>query len=118
MPLSQVSSKKQSMQSLPGRTKAFAVYRSSHPEVFLVKGILKICSKFTKEHPCRSVISIKLQGNFIEITHSHRCSLVNLLHIPRTFFSKNTFGWLLLFIYVACVAAWVYEVLLVMGYDV
>ena len=34
--------------------------RSSHPEVFLKKGVLKICSKFTGEHPCRSVISIKL----------------------------------------------------------
>ena len=32
-------------------------YRSSHPEVFLVKGVLKIFSKFTGEHPCRSVIS-------------------------------------------------------------
>ena len=26
--------------------------RSSHPEVFLKKGILKILSKFTGEHPC------------------------------------------------------------------
>ena len=32
--------------------------RSSHPEVFLGKGVLKICSKFTGEHPCRSGISI------------------------------------------------------------
>ena len=28
--------------------------------MFLGKGILKIYSKFTREHPCRSVISIKL----------------------------------------------------------
>ena len=28
--------------------------------MFLVKGVLKICSKFIGEHPCRSVISIKL----------------------------------------------------------
>ena len=35
--------------------------RSSPPEVFLGKGVLKICSKFTGEHPCRTVISIKLQ---------------------------------------------------------
>ena len=34
-------------------------HRSSHPEVFLRKGVLKTCSKFTGEHPCRSVISIK-----------------------------------------------------------
>ena len=29
--------------------------------MFLRKGILKICSKFTGEHPCRSVISKKLE---------------------------------------------------------
>ena len=29
------------------------LYRSSHPEVFLEKGVLKICIKFTGEHPCR-----------------------------------------------------------------
>ena len=28
--------------------------RSSHLEVFLGKGVLKICSKFTGEYPCRS----------------------------------------------------------------
>ena len=33
---------------------------SSHPEAFLRKSVLKICSKFTGEHPCRSAISIKL----------------------------------------------------------
>ena len=33
---------------------------SSHPEVFLRKSVLKICNKFTGEHPGRSVISIKL----------------------------------------------------------
>ena len=36
------------------------VYSSSHPEVFLGKSVLKIHSKFTEEHPCRSAISIKL----------------------------------------------------------
>ena len=41
-----------------------AMFRSSPPEVFLGKGLLKICSKFTGEHPCRSVISIKLQSKF------------------------------------------------------
>ena len=34
--------------------------RSSRPEVFLEKDALKICSRFTGEHPCRSVISVKL----------------------------------------------------------
>ena len=48
------------------------------------RGILKICSKFTGEHPYRSVISIKM------------------LHIFRTPFYKNTYGGLLLQIYCTC----------------
>ena len=35
-------------------------FRSMHPEVFLGKGVLRICSKFTGEHSCQSAISIKL----------------------------------------------------------
>ena len=36
-----------------------------HPSRFVLrKGFLKICSKFTGEHSCGSVISIKLQSNF------------------------------------------------------
>ena len=73
-----------------------AVFRSSHPGVFLVKGVLKIYNKFTGEHPRRSAISIKLLCNFIEITLQHGCSPVNLLYICRTTFTKNTSGWLLL----------------------
>ena len=74
----------------------FNQYRSSHPEVFLGKGVLKICGKFTGEHPCRIVISIKLLCNFIEIELQHGCSPINLLPILRTPFPKNTFGGLLL----------------------
>ena len=79
------------------------IYTSSHPKVFLGKGVLKICSKFTGEHPCRGVISIKLHSifkpHFIKTTLRHGCFPVNLgvfLHIFRTHFSRNTFGWLLL----------------------
>ena len=64
--------------------------------MFLGKGVLKICTKFTGEHPCRSVVSIKLQSNSIETTPRHGCSPVNLLHILRTLFPKNTTGRLLL----------------------
>ena len=67
-------------------------FRSSHPEMFLGKGVRKISIKFTGEHPCRSVILIKLLCNFIEITIRHGCSPVNLLHIFRTLFLKNTSG--------------------------
>ena len=34
--------------------------------------------------------------NFIEIALRHGCSPVNLLHVFKTLFSKNTSGWLLL----------------------
>ena len=54
-----------------------------------------MCSS-TGEHPCQSAISINLQINFIEITLRHVCSPVNLLHIFRTPFSKNTSGRILL----------------------
>ena len=57
-----------------------ATYRSSHPEVFLRKGVLKIYSKFTREHPCRSVISIKL--------------------LWATDF-RNTYGWMLLYLHIS-----------------
>ena len=39
---------------------SWTIYRSSRPEVFLRKVLLKIYSKFIGEHPCRSMISIKL----------------------------------------------------------
>ena len=73
------------------------MYRRSYPQVFLGRGILKICCKFTGQHPCRSVNSIKFQINFIEIAFHHWCSTVNMLHIFfRTPFPKNTSGRLLL----------------------
>ena len=53
--------------------------------MFLRKVVLKICRKFTGEHPCRS-----------EITLRHGCSPVNFLHIFIIYFPKNTSGWLLL----------------------
>ena len=65
-------------------------------EMFFGKSVLKICSRFTKEHPCRSVISIHLQSIFIEITLWHGCSPANLLHIFRIPFTKNTSERLLL----------------------
>ena len=39
--------------------KCSSEYWSSPPEEFLRKGVLKICSKFTRKHPCWSEISIK-----------------------------------------------------------
>ena len=36
------------------------ISRSNPPEVFLWKGVLNICRKFTEKHACRSIILIKL----------------------------------------------------------
>ena len=66
--------------------------RSRHPEMFLRKDVLKICSKLTREHQSMS----KLLCNFIEIALRHGCSPLNLLHIFRIPFPKNTAVWLLL----------------------
>ena len=40
----------------PKAKKKVVSVRSNPPEVFLGKSILKLCIKFTGEHPCRSVI--------------------------------------------------------------
>ena len=56
------------------------------------KTCLKTSSKFTAEYPCRSLISIKLRWNFIEIALRNECSPVNLLHVFRTPLYKNTYG--------------------------
>ena len=63
---------------------------------FVGKADLKICSKFTGERPCRSVTSINLQSNLIEITLWQGFSPVILLHILRTLYYKNLSGGLLL----------------------
>ena len=52
--------------------------------------------KHAGEHPCRSVISIKLLRNFIEIRLWHGCSPVNLLYILGTHFPRKTSELLLL----------------------
>ena len=70
--------------------------RNIPPEVFFEKDALKRCGKFTSEQSCPSVISIKPLCNFIEITLRHGCSPVNLLHIFRIPFYKNSSGGMLL----------------------
>ena len=45
------------------------------------------------------VVSIKLQSNFIEPSPRYGCSPVNLLHIFRIRFLKNTSGRLLLYLW-------------------
>ena len=83
---------------LLGLKERLNIFRSSRPEVFLRKGVLKIYSNFTGEHPCRSAISIKLLCNFIEIALRYGCSPVKMLYIFRTPFPKNTSEPLLLMV--------------------
>ena len=66
--------------------------------MFLGKGVLKICWKFTGEHPCRNAISVELQSNIIEIALRHGCSPVKLLYIFRTPSLNNISERLLLYI--------------------
>ena len=56
--------------------------------MLLRKGVLKIYSKFTREHPWRSVILIKLQSSFIEITRRYGCSPAYFLA-----YFQNTFSY-------------------------
>ena len=42
----------------------FNIYRSSHQEVFSKKGVLRIFSQFTVEHPWKSVTSTLLKSHF------------------------------------------------------
>ena len=79
-------SQSQPSKSLVTKTTQFQLVKirpnkSSRPEVFLGKVLLKICSKFQENIPRRNVISIKLICNQIEIALRHGCFSVNLLRI-------------------------------------
>ena len=63
--------------------------RSSPPEVLSSKGVLKMYSKFTEGHPCRSVISINLLCKLTEIVFRHGCLPVNLLQIFQNTFLQE-----------------------------
>ena len=57
------------------------------------------------------MISIKLESNFFDIALRHGCSPVNLLHIFRTSFPRNSSGWLLLiFMTSPCSNYWCHQI--------
>ena len=78
----------------------FLVTKATLHSCSFKRGVLKICSKFTGQNPCRSVISIKMQSSFIIIPLWHGCSPVSLLHILTTSSYKNTSGGLLFQCYI------------------
>ena len=62
----------------------FSIHRSSLPGVFLGKGVLKICSKFTGEQTWGSAISIKLAASdYKEIWETFHIALRNLTPLIR-----------------------------------
>ena len=59
--------------------------------MFLGKSNVKTCRKFTGEHPCRSVISIRLQSNFITPFSKNTCGRFLLsISIPSENVKKPT----------------------------
>ena len=73
-------------------------WRSSHPEVFLGKGVLKICCKFTGDLQICCIFSEHLflrtpkACNFIKKILWHRCFPLSFAKILRTTFLQNTSG--------------------------
>ena len=68
-------------------------FRSSHPEVFLEKFVLKICNKIYRRTPMPKCNFNKIT---LQIALRHGCSPANVLHIFRKSFPKNTAARLLL----------------------
>ena len=78
----------------------FLISRSSYPEVFLRHLFWKYVANL-QENTHAEVWFQSSCCSFIEITLRHGSSPVNLLHIFRIPFPRNTSGWLLLY-FIAC----------------
>ena len=52
--------------------------QTQSPRGVLRKGVLKICNKFTGEHPCRSVISIKLLKWVFFLEQQNSCTITTV----------------------------------------
>ena len=73
------------------------ISRGSHPEVFLRKGVLKICSMFTGEHPCRMCDFSKVAKQlYLNCTSAWVFSCKFTVYFQNNFL-KNTSGRLLLY---------------------
>ena len=72
----------------------FGTVRSSLPEVFLEKDVLKICSKFTGEHPRRSAIC---KATLFKSHFGMGVLLWICCIFSEHLFLGNTPGWLLLY---------------------
>ena len=74
--------------------------RSSRPEVFCKKGVLRNIAKFTGKHLCQSLFFNKVAGlrpaTLLKKRLWHRCFPVNFAKFLRTPFFIEHLWWLLL----------------------
>ena len=66
-------------------------FRSSRPEVFCKKGVLRNFAKFIGKHLCQSLLFNKVKRLW------HRCFTVNFANFVRTLFLTEHFWWLFLY---------------------
>ena len=80
-------------------------FRSSRPEVFCKKGILRNFEKFAGKHLCQGLFFNKVAGlrpaTLLKKTHCHRCLPVNFAKFLRTSFFTEHLWWLLLIIQIS-----------------
>ena len=78
------------------------LFRSSFPEVFCKKGVLKSFANFTGKHLCQSLFLNKVAGlrptTLLTKRLWHRCFPVNFSKFLRIPFLQNTSGRLLLYL--------------------
>ena len=74
--------------------------RSSHPEVFCKRVVLRNFAKFTRKHLCQSLFINKVAGprsaTLLKKRLCHRCFPVNFAKFLRTPFRTEHLWWLLL----------------------
>ena len=77
-------------------------FRSSRPEMFCRKGVLKNFAKFTGNHLCQSLFFNKdlRPATLLKKRLWHRCFLVNIAKSLRAPFFTEQLRWLLLRVYV------------------
>ena len=68
--------------------------RSSRPDLFCEKGVLRNFAKFTGKHLCQSLFFNKVAGaaNLLKKRLWHRCFPMNFAKFLRTPFLQNTSG--------------------------
>ena len=77
---------------LAGKMKWLKLSRSSHPELFCPKGILKKFTKFTGKHLCQNIFLNKIAGRPATLLNTilrHRCFPVNFGKLLRTLYYRT-----------------------------